>query len=93
MKGRALQNALTPERFTEKLRQLLGLLKVLNPELYTTHCFRRGAARSILKLKLDPSLLKAAGLWSSNEWSKYISPNEQGRNVLAKLIIELEEDE
>jgi len=39
--------SLTPERFTEKLRQLLGLLKVPNPELYTTHCFRRGAARSI----------------------------------------------
>jgi hypothetical protein len=80
------------QSFTEKLRQLLALLKVPNAATYTTHCFRRGAARSIIKKDLDPTLLKAAGLWASDEWSKYISRKDLAKNVVAKMLVELDEE-
>jgi len=61
------------QRFKELQKQLFGLAE------YTMHCIRVGGSEHALACGVDPMLSKAHGLWSSDNYFRYLFPSQPTR--------------
>ena len=71
---------------TKKLRHFLGRCRLQDPQLYTLHCFRRGAAQDYVDFGRTFQQLLIAGGWNSRECFVYLRPEDLNVNAAAKFI-------
>ena len=78
---------------TRKLRKHLATIGIDNPNAYSLHCFRRGAAQDLVQMGADIATLLAAGGWNSRACFDYVKPADlHGQAILEYIIDESESD-
>ena len=83
--GKKPPRVLTYACFQSVLRQLVGLTG-LNPELYSSHSFRRGGASWAFKCQVPGELIQLQGDWASDSYKRYLHvPIEVKVSVARKM--------
>ncbi|CAG2225057.1 unnamed protein product [Mytilus edulis] len=76
---------ITYNQFQNKLRELLCKIG-LNPNLFSSHSFRRGGATLASKAGVSPSSIQLMGDWKSNCYTKYIVSSLSDKINVAEQI-------
>ena len=82
-KGKCLP--ITYSQFQNKLRELLCKIG-MNPNLFSSHSFRRGGATLASQAGISPSSIQLMGDWKSNCYTKYIVNSLSDKINVAKQI-------
>jgi integrase len=77
------REAFTREFFTCNLRRLLTRAGV-NPDNYSGHSFRKGAATDARSSGLSEEEIKTLGRWKSNAWKLYVTQHPEYRLQVAQ---------
>jgi len=84
--------ALTVEELVRHTQSLLRAAKVLDPQLYLGHSFRKGGATSLHEAGEPDSLIKTMGRWRSFAFATYVSTSlplliKAGQQMTAARVV------
>ena len=74
------------DQFTRRLKQILGKAG-LNPDLFSGHSFRRGAASFLFASGASQLMVQVLGQWSSLVYTKYLFLSEEERMEAQLLMV------